>query len=205
MSIRRLLFQCTKRWSSTRRISSSHWKLTCSRHDIAEKLLSWRYISPSSFNLTTDLPKITNRSMNDFTISRTFSVWLCRSLESSSLLLHFSGFWQYLFLQDGWYCASQANRSTPLILVSRCSSCFSCAILWSHTTIIFKPNGSFCRPTTLHFNFLFPFLFTKYTVWFEYYFVRIKRPTASTFKITTACNGLWRCWQKRLRFIVNFW
>ena len=123
---------------------------------------------------------------------RSVAIWICRSLESSSLLLHFSGFWQYLFLQDGWYCASQANRSTPLILVSRCSSCFSCAIPWSHPTIIFKPNGSFCRPTTLHFNFLFPFLFTKYTVWFEYYFVRIKRPTASTFKITTACNGLWR-------------
>jgi hypothetical protein len=28
------------------------------------------YISLSSFNLTTDLPKITNRSMNDFTISK---------------------------------------------------------------------------------------------------------------------------------------
>jgi hypothetical protein len=27
------------------------------------------YIFLSSFNLTTDLPKITNRSMNDFTIS----------------------------------------------------------------------------------------------------------------------------------------
>ena len=104
--------------------------------------------------------------MNDFTISRAFPVWLCRSLESSSLLLHFSGFWQYLFLQDGWYCASQANRSTPLILVSRCSSCFSCAILWNHPTIICKPNGSFCRPTTLHFNVLSPFLFTKYSlVW----------------------------------------
>jgi hypothetical protein len=91
------------------------------------------YISLSSFNLTTHLPKITNRSINDFAISRAslcaFSVWLCRSFESSSLLLHFSGFWLYLFLQDGWYCASQANRSTPLILVSRCSSCFSCAIL----------------------------------------------------------------------------
>jgi hypothetical protein len=122
--------------------------------------------------------------MKDFTISKAslcaFSVWLCRSLESSSLLLHFSGCWQYLFLRDGWYCASQANRSTPLILVNRWSSCFSCAIL--------------C-PATLHFNFLSPFLFTKYTVWSEYYFVRIKRPTASTFKITTACNGWWRCWQ----------
>jgi len=30
-------------WSSTKRTSSSsHWKLTCSRHDIAEKLLNWR-------------------------------------------------------------------------------------------------------------------------------------------------------------------
>ena len=137
--------------------------------------------------------------MNDFTISKAslcaFSVWLCHSLESSSLLLHFSGFWQYLFLQDGWYCASQANRLTPLILVNRCSSCFSCAILWTVPSIIFKPNGSFCRPSTLHFNFLSPFPFTKYTVWSEYYFVRIKRPTASTFKITTACNGWWRFWQ----------
>jgi hypothetical protein len=67
---------------------------------------------------------------------------------------------------------------------------FLCNSLDSHPTIILKPNGSFCRPTTLHFNFLSPFLFTKYTVWSEYYFVRIKRPTVSTFKITTACNGL---------------
>jgi hypothetical protein len=30
-------------WSRTKRISSSsHWKLTCSRHDIDEQLLSWR-------------------------------------------------------------------------------------------------------------------------------------------------------------------
>jgi len=30
-------------WSSTKRtLSSSHWKLTCSRHDIAENLLNWR-------------------------------------------------------------------------------------------------------------------------------------------------------------------
>ena len=72
---------------------------------------------------------------------------------------------------------------------------FLCNSLDSHPTIIFKPNGSFCRPTTLHFKFLSPFLFTKYTVWSEYYFVRIKRPAASTFKITTACNGWWRCWQ----------
>ena len=75
--------------------------------------------------------------MNDFTTSKAslcaFSVWLCRSLESSSLLLHFSGYWLYLFRQDGWYCASQANRSTPLILVNRCSSCFSCAIHWTVT------------------------------------------------------------------------
>jgi hypothetical protein len=29
-------------WSSTKRtLSSSHWKLTCSRHDITEKLLNW--------------------------------------------------------------------------------------------------------------------------------------------------------------------
>ena len=33
-----VLVYSTKRISS----SSSHWKLTCSRHDIAEKLLSWR-------------------------------------------------------------------------------------------------------------------------------------------------------------------
>jgi len=46
MSIRGFLFQ----WTSTIKIrsstkwtsSSSHWKLTCSRHDIAEKLLSWQ-------------------------------------------------------------------------------------------------------------------------------------------------------------------
>ena len=137
--------------------------------------------------------------MNDFTISKAslcaFSVWVCRSLESSSLLPHFSGFWQYLFLQDGWYCASQANRSTPHSSEQMLVMLFLCNSLDSHPTIIFKPNGSFCRPTTLHFNFLSPFLFTKYTVWSEYYFVRIKRPTASTFKITTACNGWWRCWQ----------
>ena len=72
---------------------------------------------------------------------------------------------------------------------------FLCNSLDSHPNIIFKLNGSFCRPTTIHFNFLSPFLFTKYTVWSEYYFVRINRPTASTFKITTACNGWWRCWQ----------
>ena len=50
MSTRGLLFQ----WASILEIqlsvlvrykatsSSSHWKLTCSRHDIAEQLLSWR-------------------------------------------------------------------------------------------------------------------------------------------------------------------
>jgi hypothetical protein len=41
MSIRRLLFQ----WARIIKIqlgeSSSHWKLTCSSHDIVEKLLSW--------------------------------------------------------------------------------------------------------------------------------------------------------------------
>ena len=49
MSTRELLFQ----WASTiksnsacwprikRTSTSSHWKLTCSRHDIAEKLMSW--------------------------------------------------------------------------------------------------------------------------------------------------------------------
>jgi hypothetical protein len=171
----------------------------------------------SSLSWPPTAKKITNRSINDFAISRAslcaFSVWLCRSFESSSLLLHFSGFWLYLFLQDGWYCASQANRS---IYVSRLAETefsnpnyrsenlkvnlektygkkimfikmethgkfesylqmlvmlFLCNSLDSHPTIIFKPNGSFCRPTTLHFNFLSPFLFTKYTVWSEYYFV----------------------------------
>jgi hypothetical protein len=35
--------QLTACWSRTKRTSSSsHWKLTCSRHDIAEKLLIWR-------------------------------------------------------------------------------------------------------------------------------------------------------------------
>ena len=50
MSIRGLLFQWASTikkineacWSSTKQTSSSsHWKLTCSRHDIAEKLLRW--------------------------------------------------------------------------------------------------------------------------------------------------------------------
>ena len=31
----------TYRLSSAKWIPSSHWKLTCSRHDIAGKLLSW--------------------------------------------------------------------------------------------------------------------------------------------------------------------
>ena len=40
MSIRRLV--CCFSWSSTKQTSSlSHCKLTCSHHDIAEKLLSW--------------------------------------------------------------------------------------------------------------------------------------------------------------------
>ena len=51
MSICRLLFQLgsTKKsnyvcWSSTKQTSSSfHWKLTCFRHEITEKLQSWRY------------------------------------------------------------------------------------------------------------------------------------------------------------------
>ena len=31
-------------WSSSKRTSSSsHWKLTCSRHDTAEELLNWRH------------------------------------------------------------------------------------------------------------------------------------------------------------------
>ena len=35
-------------WSRTKRISSSsHWKLTCYRHDIAAKLLSWRALARS--------------------------------------------------------------------------------------------------------------------------------------------------------------
>jgi hypothetical protein len=50
MSTRRLLFQWASTikinsacWSSTKRTSSSsHWKLTCSRHDITKKLLNWR-------------------------------------------------------------------------------------------------------------------------------------------------------------------
>jgi hypothetical protein len=50
MSTRRLLFQWSSTiksnsacWSRTKRTSSSSlWKLTCSRHDIAEKLLNWR-------------------------------------------------------------------------------------------------------------------------------------------------------------------
>ena len=52
MSIRRLLFQRTSTikiqlsvlptWFRAKRTSSSsHWKLTCSRHNIAEKLLIW--------------------------------------------------------------------------------------------------------------------------------------------------------------------
>ena len=51
MSTRRLLFQWTSTikfqlscWSSTKHTSSSsHWKLTCSRHDTAEELLNWRH------------------------------------------------------------------------------------------------------------------------------------------------------------------
>jgi hypothetical protein len=44
MSIRGLLWKSHSAcWSSTKRITTtSHWKLTCSRHDIAEKLLNWR-------------------------------------------------------------------------------------------------------------------------------------------------------------------
>ena len=36
-------------WSRTKRTSSSHWKLTCSCHDIGEKLLNWHWttITPS--------------------------------------------------------------------------------------------------------------------------------------------------------------
>ena len=47
MSTRGLFFRWAKNpnsacWSSTKRTSSSsHWKLTCSRHDTAEKLLNW--------------------------------------------------------------------------------------------------------------------------------------------------------------------
>jgi hypothetical protein len=49
MSIGGLLFQWANNiqiqlrcWFSTKRTwSSSPWKLTCSRHDIVEKLLSW--------------------------------------------------------------------------------------------------------------------------------------------------------------------
>ena len=52
ISTRVLLFHWTSTikiqlsvWSSTKRTSSSfHWKLTYSRHDIAEKLLSWRKV-----------------------------------------------------------------------------------------------------------------------------------------------------------------
>jgi hypothetical protein len=51
MSIHELLFQWGSTikiqqacWSCTKRTSSSfHWKLTSSCHDIAEKLLSWRW------------------------------------------------------------------------------------------------------------------------------------------------------------------
>ena len=32
--------------------SSSHWKLTCSRHDIAEKLLSWHSTAITHYNKT---------------------------------------------------------------------------------------------------------------------------------------------------------
>jgi hypothetical protein len=50
MSIRGLLFQWASTiksnsafWSRRKRTSSSfHWKWTCSRHDIAKKLLNWR-------------------------------------------------------------------------------------------------------------------------------------------------------------------
>ena len=40
-------------------ISASHWKLTCSRHDIAEKLLSWHKTS-TTHSFTTFLCKKNN-------------------------------------------------------------------------------------------------------------------------------------------------
>jgi hypothetical protein len=53
MSIRGMLFQWASTiksnsvcWSRTKRSSSSsNWKLTCSRHNIAEKVLNWRYVT----------------------------------------------------------------------------------------------------------------------------------------------------------------
>ena len=40
-------------WSRTKRTSSSsHWKLTCSRHDIAEKLLNWRWATITHYIVT---------------------------------------------------------------------------------------------------------------------------------------------------------
>jgi hypothetical protein len=80
---------------------------------------------------------------------------------------------------------------------------FLCNSLDSHPTIIFKPNDSFCRPTTLHFNFLSPFLFTKYTgLNIILSGSRDLRRLLSKSLLPAMDGG---DAGKRLRFIVNFW
>ena len=81
MSIRGLLFQWASTikiqlskvcWSSTKLTSSLfHWKLTCSRHDIAEKLLSWHWttITHSLTNLYY-IFKISKRKQSWFLLAR---------------------------------------------------------------------------------------------------------------------------------------
>jgi hypothetical protein len=61
-----LLKSNSARWSSTKRTSSSsHGKLTCSRHDIAEKLLNWR--------LTTIAHSITRKISMELVLSLLYS------------------------------------------------------------------------------------------------------------------------------------
>ena len=74
-------------------------------------------------------------------------------------------------------------------------SCFSCAILWTVTPPSYSNRTV---PSVVQLSFTLTFFlpsFSQNIVWSEYYFVRIKRHTASTFKITTAYNGWWRGWQ----------
>jgi hypothetical protein len=57
-----------------------------------------------------------------------------------------------IFCEKEWRKKVQVNTSysSEQMLVML----FLCNALDSHPTIIFKSNGSFCRPNTLHFNFL---------------------------------------------------
>jgi hypothetical protein len=56
-----LIYCISACWSRTKQISSSfHWKLTCSRHDIAKKLLNWHN---------------NNRSLTQFLVQSNFKVF----------------------------------------------------------------------------------------------------------------------------------